>query len=471
MTMADQLTFAALGAYGHPIIKTPNIDALAERGVLFENCYCPSPLCVPSRASMMSGRLPTNIASFDNACELPAGVPTFVHHLRLAGYRTIISGKMHFIGPDQLHGFEERLNPDIYPSGFDWTPDWRNGAYPNDGTHVRKLKRSGPVEWTHQLDYDEETHRLAIGRLRRLAREKDTPFFFCVSYSHPHEPFQITREFWDFYEGVDINEPQAPARAFDKMNQYEQWIQVHHGIDTDPPGMEEILASRRAYYGMVTYVDRKVGELLSELERLGLSDDTLVIFTSDHGEMLGEHGMWYKRTYHEWSSHVPLIIARPGGKTRRAREIVSLVDLYPTILDLAGVDFDASSLDGASFAKALDGSTPGWKDIAFIEYCGEGTVKPMRAIRKGRFKYVLVPEMQPLLFDIEMNPLEQEDLRGRSELAEIEAALEAELLGGWNAEQIEQDVLRSQQTRLLLLKALTNGRHHPWDYVPPPETP
>ena len=145
MVMSDQMSFSALGTYGHPLVKSPHLDGLAARGVLFEGCYCPSPLCVPSRASMMTGRFPARMASYDNASELPASVPTFVHHLRAGGYLTAASGKLHFVGPDQLHGFEERLTPDISPSGFDWTPDWRRGTYPNYGSHARRLTASGPV--------------------------------------------------------------------------------------------------------------------------------------------------------------------------------------------------------------------------------------------------------------------------------------------------------------------------------------
>src|SRR5436305_9108186 len=125
LVLADQLSAGALGPYGNTTVKAPNLDRLAEEGVVYERALCPSPLCVPSRSAFATGMLPSRTGVYDNAAELPASIPTFAHYLRLLGYRTVVAGKMHFIGPDQLHGFEQRPIPDVYPAGFDWVPDWR----------------------------------------------------------------------------------------------------------------------------------------------------------------------------------------------------------------------------------------------------------------------------------------------------------------------------------------------------------
>ena len=467
MIMADQLPAAALGAYGHPVVKTPNIDRLAAQGTCFENCYCNNPLCVPSRASMMSGRLTSRIGCYDNGSELPASVPTFAHCLRAGGYRTVLCGKMHFIGPDQLHGFEERLTTDIYPSGFNWTPDWRRGVYANPGTSVVQLKDTGQCRWNLQLDYDEEVHFRARERLRGLAREADRrPFFLCVSYTHPHDPYVTTPAYWERYRDDEIDLPAAGARPMDQMHPVDQWLQVHHEVDTHPPSEADVLRTRHAFYGMVSCFDDKVGGVLAELDRLGMADDTAVLLCSDHGEMMGEYGMWFKRTCREWSSHVPLIVRKPGAaEGRRVCAAVSLVDLFPTLLDMADLPAADTPLDGHSLAPSLDyGAAP--RDAAIIEYLGEGVIQPVRAVRRGRYKYVYVHGFSSLLFDVEADPCEERNLAGMPEHAAVEADLHDAVLRGWDPEATRAAVMQSQQERLLLRGALAEGQRWSWDFQP-----
>src|SRR4051812_827577 len=170
--MADQMAAGPLPCYGGPVVKAPHLQALAERGVVFDAAYCNSPICAPSRFSMLSGRLPTTIGAYDNASELPAAVPTLAHALTVAGYCTILSGKMHFIGPDQLHGYEERLTTDIYPADFSWTPNWAAG--PRDkpsGISMQNVRQAGPCVRSLQIDYDDEVEHFAVQRLYDLARE------------------------------------------------------------------------------------------------------------------------------------------------------------------------------------------------------------------------------------------------------------------------------------------------------------
>ena len=159
LIMADQLAPQFTSAYGHPLVKTPHMDALVERGMRFDNAYCNSPLCAPSRFSFMSGQLVTRIAAYDNASEFPASIPTFAHYLRAMGYRTCLSGKMHFVGPDQLHGFEERVTTDIYPADYAWTPDWELADERIDKWYhnMDSVREAGVAAATFQIDYDEET--------------------------------------------------------------------------------------------------------------------------------------------------------------------------------------------------------------------------------------------------------------------------------------------------------------------------
>src|SRR6202795_2945688 len=204
--MADQLTARALPAYGNKIAKTPHIDALAAGGVVFDSFYCNSPLCAPSRFSFLAGQLPSKIGAYDNAAEFPAQIPTFAHYLRSAGYQTALSGKMHFCGPDQLHGFEERLTTDIYPADFGWTPDYRNPGeriewwYHNLGS----VTGAGVAETTNQMEYDDEVVFLATQKLYQLSRDQDDasrrPWCLTVSLSHPHDPYVARKQYWDLYE-------------------------------------------------------------------------------------------------------------------------------------------------------------------------------------------------------------------------------------------------------------------------------
>ncbi len=191
--MADQLAAGALPAYGNRVARTPAIDALAERSVVFDAAYCNAPLCAPSRAVFLSGRLPSMTGAYDNAAEFAADTPTFAHHLRLSGYRTILAGKMHFCGPDQLHGFEERLTTDIYPADFGWTPDWQHPEARPDWYHTMdSVTQAGPCVRTNQTDFDEEVVFNARRKLFDIARGADRrPFCLTVSLTHPHDPFVI----------------------------------------------------------------------------------------------------------------------------------------------------------------------------------------------------------------------------------------------------------------------------------------
>ncbi|MFT7673679.1 MAG: choline-sulfatase, partial [Gammaproteobacteria bacterium] len=335
---ADQMTAKALSLYGHKLVKTPNIDRLAKGGTVFENAYCNFPLCVPSRTSMMAGRLPNDIGMWDNAIEMPASIPTLAHYLRSANYHTVLAGKMHFVGPDQIHGFDERIVTDIYPSNFAWTPDWVVGErYRPTGINMRAVVDSGVCARGLQIDYDEEVEHAGVQKLYDLARfNKENPFLLWVSFTHPHSPFITTQHYWDLYDHDDIDMPAVPEFDIDEMDTMSRWLYYAHGGDLSEVTDQHIRNARHAYYGMCSYIDDKVGKLLDTVELLGLEDDTVIVFTSDHGEMLGERGMWFKQSFHEWSVTVPMVIKVPGIESKeRVSELVSLVDLLPTFMDIA----------------------------------------------------------------------------------------------------------------------------------------
>jgi choline-sulfatase len=298
--MADQLTASILRVYGNRAAKTPHIDALANNGVVFESAYCNSPLCAPSRAVFMTGRLPSATGVYDNAAEFPSQSPTFAHYLRRAGYRTILAGKMHFCGPDQLHGFEERLTTDIYPADYGWTPDWTRFEHRPEWYHnMDSVSQAGPCTRTNQLDFDEEVAVAARQRLFDLARlhkHQQRPFCLVVSFTHPHDPFTIHESYWNRYKDDEIDMPQVSQPALDPHS-----IRLRHiiGMNIQKITNAQIHAARRAYYGAVSYIDDQLGALQQTLYDTNLADNTIIILLSDHGEMLGEHGLWYKMNFFE----------------------------------------------------------------------------------------------------------------------------------------------------------------------------
>src|SRR5438270_6170828 len=271
--MADQMAPAFLPIHGHPVVKTPHLSALAERGVVFDSAYCPSPLCAPSRFSMMAGRLPAGIGAYDNAADFAADIPTFAHYLRHAGYRTAISGKMHFCGPDQLHGFEERLTTDIYPADFGWTPDWEHPEIRPSWYHnMLSVTQAGPSQRSNQLDFDEEVVHAARRWLFDAARSTDDrPFCLVVSMTHPHDPYAIPPEYWERYREDEIDLPKL-ATAPDPADPH--WRRLRHVSAADDYEITErhIRNARRAYYGAISYVDDQLGALVRTLADCGLGE-------------------------------------------------------------------------------------------------------------------------------------------------------------------------------------------------------
>mgnify|MGYP002409807234 CR=1 FL=1 len=468
MIMTDQFNPRFIGAYGESFPKTPHLDRLAGTGVIFEDFYCNSPLCAPSRASLVSGRYASTIGVYDNGAEFRASIPTFLHHLRKNGYRTVCSGKMHYLGPDQLHGFEERLTTDIYPANFAWTPEWKIGLDREDVANG--IGETGVMNWSDQLDFDHEVHFRGLEAIRRFGQDSsEQPFFLCVSYTHPHDPYLITQEYWDRYEGIDIPMPAVPAKPVEEMHLYNQWIQLRHGLIDNPPPPEEVLRARRAYCGMASFVDDMVGELVQELKTFGLEEDTIILFTSDHGDMMGEHGMWFKRTLMEDSIRIPFIASWPNQwAPKRIDNPGSLVDVFPTILELAKIESYeglSDSLAGVSLVPDLVGEETAPRTVV-SEYCADGTIRPAVAVRRGRYKYIHIAETPPLLFDLEDDPHEVANLADRPEFRGLLDSLRALVPSGHSDGTLLEDILKNQEDRNTVQNSLVWGKYQSWDYQP-----
>src|SRR6266550_1761701 len=334
--MADQLVPSALPFHGNPVTRAPALSRLAGSGVVFDAAYTASPLCAPARASLMTGLLPSRTRAYDNAAQFSSEVPTFAHYLRRAGYRTVLAGKMHFCGPDQLHGFEERLTTDIYPADFGWTPDWdRPHERPSWYHDASSVTDAGPSVRSNQLDFDDEVAFAAERSLFGHVRSGDErPVCYVVSFSHPHDPFAISPKWWDLYRDEDIP---MPSHGYDEasLHPHERRLQAVCAMNGVEITEDHIRAARRAYYGAISYVDDHISQLIGVLRDTGRLDRTVIIVTSDHGEMLGERGAWYKMSFYEGSARVPLIVRAPALFERcRVAAPVSTMDLLPTVVGL-----------------------------------------------------------------------------------------------------------------------------------------
>ncbi len=467
---ADQMASFVLSFYDpRGQARTPNLDALARDGVLFRNAYCNSPLCCPSRAAMFTGSKPSHNEVWGNGSEFNADIPTMMHFLKSAGYRTVVSGKTHFVGPDQLHGFDRRLTTDMYPSGFGWSIDWKPRVKHQLGTSTKRLELSGLCRTNDQILFDTEVQFRAIEFLRYEALEQhDSPFFLHVSYTQPHDPFQSVPKYWDLYEDMEIDLPRLPED--DDPHPVTKWLKVHHGVDRFPPSAERIRATRRGYYAMISHIDEFVGDIVAELKLLGLYDDTVIIFCSDHGEMLGERNMWFKRNPYEQSVRVPLIFHSPKRfAPREVTQTVSLADLCPTLAEIGGAKNESDRFGGGhgdSFVRLLNGQADGWKDEAVIEYFGAGVEEPWLCIRRGDDKYVYTRNHPPVLFNLAEDPDETVNLAGEASLQNLTQALHAALLDGIDIDKLTNHVIGLKQTRRFIHAALETNGGYSWDYQP-----
>jgi choline-sulfatase len=470
--MVDQLS-GTLFAEGPPeFLQAPNLRRLSEAAVNFSASYCASPLCVPARASFMSGRLPSTTGVYDNAAEFPASVPTFAHHLRRAGYDTVLTGKMHFVGPDQLHGFESRLTTDIYPADFGWTPDWSRPGERIDWWYhnMSSVVGAGVAETTNQLEFDDEVAFTARAELYRLARRHEhRPFCLTVSFTHPHDPYVCRQKYWDLYRGTNLPMPDIGAIPYAEQDPHSRRLLDACDASRFDISEQNVRDARRAYFANLSYLDEKVGEVLEVCRSCGLHRNTVIVFLSDHGDMLGERGLWFKMSGFEGSMRVPLLVHAPERFAARSITApVSTLDLLPTLLDLASIDSSnfMDVLNGVSLAPLLEGEAAETDRRVAAEYAAEGAIAPLVMLRHGRFKLIRCEADPPQLFDLETDPSELKNLAADPSYFDQLSKLQSEIDARWDLERFDQEVRSSQRDRHLVYAALRSGNYQPWDHEP-----
>ncbi|MGI9424581.1 MAG: choline-sulfatase [Hyphomicrobiaceae bacterium] len=456
LIMADQLAAPALPIYGNSKVHAPTLERLASEGVVFENCYCNLPMCGPSRASMHAGRLPFSMAMYDNASAFHSDIPTFAHYLRMLNYRVELSGKMHFVGPDQLHGYDKRHTTEIYPANFAWAVDWSQGReYRPTNLTMAPVIESGPCIRTMQMDYDDEVAYYGVQALYDLARvPDDRPFMLTVSFTQPHSPFVIGQDYWDLYDHDDIELPSVPEIPLDEKDHLSRnlhFCQARHLFTVTD---EHRRNARHAYYGMISFIDAKIAALVDTLEKTGLAEETIVVVTADHGEMMGERGMWYKQHFFEWAARVPFVVHCPSRwSASRVVQNISLIDVMPTLLDAAqGSPFDSyiDAIDGRSLVPTLEGDTSGLSDVVISEFAADGSTGPSRMVKKGPWKYMWLEGRDTLLYNVADDPKELNNRAGQSDVSSIEAELAGIAMDGWDPNHYFEEIAACQRRRLLI---------------------
>ena len=463
-------------AYGHPFVRTPNMERLAAMGATFDAAYCNAPLCVPSRLSFMTGRYVSGCEGWDNAKPLPSDVLTFPYALRSVGYDTALAGKMHLVGQDDLHGFGAQLSYDAHGGGHRADAAAENPALSTGGMHPIHLWDDGAPTaaepWQSvkearagtgpMIDADDATEAAALAYLRDPAR-RDSAWALCVGFVAPHFPFIVPERWFSMYWPKFADLPDNPPGHLANLPPAARRLRRWFGFDGYSD--DEIRRARAAYYGLITYLDDKIGSLLDALDETGMAENTVVVHTSDHGESLGEHGLWRKMNFYEQSARVPLQIAWPRaiGGGRRFSGAASLVDATATILDAAGVDERTVALmnpDGVSLLPQLRGEDVPARDFAFSEHLAHGTDKPMAMLREGRWKLIYGhgDPSETELYNLETDPGEFRNLADDGVHTAVQCRLAAKIMDVWgDADALDRRIRASQRSRLLIRQVMGDG--------------
>jgi choline-sulfatase len=374
---------------------------------------------------------------------------------------------MHFVGPDQLHGFEDRLTTDIYPADFGWTPDYRMPGERIDWWYhnMGSVTGAGVAEISNQMEYDDAVAYEATRKIYELSRGLDKrPWCLTASFTHPHDPYVARKKYWDLYEDCAHLLPEIPAMEYADHDTHSKRIFDANNWREFDISEQDIKRSRRAYFANISYLDDKIGEILQTLE--DTRQEAIIIFVSDHGDMLGERGLWFKMSFLEGSARVPMMIAAPQMEAWLHTTPVSNIDICPTLCDLAGVSMAevAEWTTGQSLVPMGQGVER--TEPVAIEYAAEASYAPMVCLRYGKWKYNRCKLDANQLFDLEADPHELTNLAEVPAHAGTLAQLRAKSEARWDLDAFDADVRKSQARRWVVYEALRSGGYYPWDYQP-----
>ncbi|MGQ7843285.1 sulfatase-like hydrolase/transferase [Granulosicoccus sp. 3-233] len=447
--MSDEHSRKVMGCYGNSLAHTPHLDALAERGTVFENAYCNSPICVPSRASLHTGLYPHQIRYWDNAMPYDGRVSSWGHALQRQGKAVTSIGKLHFRDSDADTGFDEQILPLHVKDGIG-DPSTLLRRNPPERPGTRQLAAMTGKGETPYWQYDEAVAR-ATEQWLKEPREQGWTLF--VSFVLPHFPLNAPQQFRDLFDANDLplpkmqyqytpeNEVMTAMRALLDFNDHFQDEQV----------VREAVAN---YYALAAALDSNVGRVLQALDASGLMDDTNIIYTSDHGDNLGARGYWGKSTLWEESVGVPLVMAGPDiPAARRNTTPVSLIDLYPTVTALAGIDDEVidvkSPRPGLNLAELAADEQP--QRAVFAEYHAVGARDGLFMLRQGRYKLIDSPGSLPLLYDLQADPEETCNLAADAEHRTLLVRMQNQLRAIAEPESVNEQAFADQHARALAL--------------------
>ncbi len=459
---SDQHSPYVAGCYGDPLVEPPHLDALAARGVVLDNTYCPSPICVPSRMSMLSGRYPCDNQVWTNSHILDSGIPTFAHAMGAGGYHPVLIGRMHSVGPDQLHGYAERLVGDHGPNQPGGQGVDHGQLSGTAGPGRVSLRLSGHGQSAYQV-HDEDVTAATVDYLNRLgvakrAGQAAEPFSLSVGFMLPHQPFVARLQDYRYYY-ENITPPQTPEPFGDHLHPHlKHWRQA---CEIEEVSEEETRRARAAYWALVHRMDVLIGQIIAALRENDLEENTLILYTSDHGEQVGEHGLWWKQTFYEDSVKVPAILAWPGRLPAGTRcdRVISSLDLNATMLDALGCPALPHSRGRSLLPLLADPQNAEWDDIAFSEFCQDaagagGPFSEMgifqRMIRRGPWKLNYYHGQPCQLFNLQDDPRERCDLAADPAHQETLTALKTEVLDGWDPEWIAARMAALRADRSIL---------------------
>jgi len=422
--MVDEMMWSVMGCAGHPIVKTPHLDQLAREGTRFATAYTVAPICTPSRYSFFTSRYAHVHGSTDN--DTPPREPQLLLPaiLKQHGYQTAISGKLHFISPSNCdYGFDffwsyEHEGPGRLPS---W-PEDLEAKYGKAASKRLEVQPFPDDKLGHDLgkltypNQDSQTSWITARALDFLdQRDPEKPFFLFVSYLDPHSPSHLCEPYWNLYKNEYASEtiPLPPTFKQDPGRPLETAANRHEVNDP-----EIVKAMTAAYYAKVTMVDDNVGRLLEELHRWGLADNTLIVFTADHGNMLGDHNRWFKGVMYEGSARIPLMMKAPAASPFAAQfnrgavvsNIVENIDVMPTLCEMVNVPLPAQGIQGRSMTSLVAGKDAGWKNRAFAERGSSMIRTPQYKLIRNAKKESRKGGSEYELYDLIKDPLETNNL-------------------------------------------------------------
>ncbi|OON39478.1 hypothetical protein BTJ39_12525 [Izhakiella australiensis] len=469
--ISDEHNKLMSGCYGHKLVKTPNIDSLASNGVRFTNAYCSSPICVPSRASLATGRYVNETGHWDNATPYCGEVDSWGHRLIEQGHEVTSIGKLHYRRDEDSNGFSQQLNSLHVVGGTGDLFSLVRDNFEPKISNRKKIQDAGRGE-TGYTRYDQSIGDDAVNFIQNKAGHNEKPWVLFVSFVTPHFPLTAPKEFYDLYNEDEISLP-ADYTLSERPSHPALDMYRHISGMYEDFSQEEIRRAIVAYYGLCSFMDDQVGRVIGAVKEAGLSENTRIIYTSDHGDTLGEHGLWFKSTMYDGSVSIPMIVSGPDlPKGKKENALVSMVDLFPTIIEGVGAELDAkkdSDLPGTSLFTISEGTIDPER-VVFSEYHASGSVTGTFMVRYKNFKLIYYVGFRPQLFDLDADPGEFSDLAENEKYADALSTCIHKLYCICNPELIDKIVKNNQYDRIVQnggrLKLLEGGYTIP--YTPAP---